>query len=206
MKKIFFISVLILTAAVSLSAEKLSMIQGTYLNTSRNYDWGSFTTKENYSEAGITYTYFNGKGIGIYSSTTIALPFAYKAQIDGREVTGVSIDAYDRFQIGIDMLIGPGFLVNLNPRFSILAAGGLHFNGIALISDNYMIDPYLAYNLGPGLAINGLLNLTDHFNINLSYMMAWDRLEFVTMPELDSDVTAKGGLTFAISAGLGFKY
>jgi len=206
LKKIIIISVILTVTAVSAFAERMILIQGTYLSTSRTYEFGATETKETYGEAGINFTSFTGQGLGFYSSATFLIPTSYKAEINGTEVSGYSIDAYDDLQLGLDMLLGVGFLAPITPNFSLLAAGGLHFNGIALLSSTYDIDPYLAYNLGPGVAVNALLYLTRSLNINISAMGAWDMFEFLHMPELNSATTAKGGFTWALSAGLGFAY
>lgn len=202
------ITVLMSLTTVAVFAEKLVLIQGTYMQTTRQYDTGP-DLKMDYSEAGINVTTFNGsgQGLGFYSSATFLIPIDYSKEINGSKTgdTKESLDAYyDSFQLGLDMLLGVGYLAPLTPNFSILVAGGLHFNGIALFSSYY--DSFLAYNIGPGVAINGLLYLTNTINFNISAMAAWDLFEFLTMPDSYDSYDAFGGVTWSISAGLGFEY
>lgn len=209
MKKIILTVLILAAAAGSVFAERQYLIQATYLGTSRTYEIPGYEMKDSYGEFGLTFTSFSGQGVGFYSSASFLIPVEYSYELNGID-QGYDIDdltyTYDSLTLGLDLLLGVGFLAPVTPNFSVLAAGGIHFNGIVLTSDYYDVDPYLAYNLGPGAAVNALLYLTPSLNVNVSAMAAWDMLEFVHLPELDSSVDAKGGLTFAISAGLGFSY
>ncbi|MBB6482646.1 hypothetical protein [Spirochaeta isovalerica] len=204
MKKILLIAAALLMSA-SLFAEKLYLMQGTYLNTSRTYE-STNNIKRNYGEAGLNFTSFNGNGVGFYSSATFLLPVTFSEKENGVD-TGATMNTleilFDSWHLGLDALLGVGFLAPISPSFSLLAGAGLHFNGIALFSSYY--SNYLAYNIGPGASLNAILYLTRTFNINVSGMIAWDMLEFLTLPS-GSGVSAKGGLTWAVSAGMGFSY
>ncbi len=209
MKKLLMIAVLLSLTTGAVFAEKLVLIQASYMQSSRTYSDSFGDLKWTFSEAGINVTTFNGRGqgLGFYTSAAFLIPIDFNEELYGNETTATkdTLDfKYDGFQLGLDMLLGVGFLAPVTPNFSILAAGGLHFNGIALFSS--YADSYLAYNIGPGIAINGLLYLTDTFNINISAMAAWDLLEFITMPDLYADLDPSGGITWSVSAGLGFTY
>lgn len=207
MKKLLVAAVLVAIATGSLFAERLYLIQGTYLNTTRTYT-GVNELKWNYDQAGINFTTFNGQGVGFYSSATFLMPFGFTEKLNDVD-SGADIDdltyLWDSFQLGLDALLGVGFLAPITPNFQVLVGGGLHFNGIALFSS--WTDNYLAYNIGPGVAANALFYLSRSFNINVSAMAAWDVLEFLTMPDsMTNGIDASGGITWAISAGMGFKY
>jgi hypothetical protein len=191
-KRILFLAAVLSIISTNLFAERLVLIQATNLNTNRITTLANTETKARFSEFGITVTSFVGKEFGLYTSATFLLPY--------------NIDNYDQLSLGLDAIVGVGFLAPITSNFSILFAGGLHFNGIALMSSNISYDSYLKYNLGPGIAINGLLNITNRLNFNIGLMGAWDMWEFATVPDLRTDETAKGGITWAISEGLGFKY
>jgi hypothetical protein len=205
LKKIFIITLLLSIATVSVFADRMILIQATYLQTNRIIEDGSDEEKHNFGEYGITFTSFVGKDLGFYSSATFLLPFKMNKSINDVD-NGDFIDIYDDFSLGLDALLGVGFLAPINRSFSLLAAGGLHFNGVALTSSSHLVDPYLKYNLGPGIALNGLFHLTRSLNLNISALGAWDMFEFVTMPDPASGETVKGGITWSISAGLGFAY
>ncbi|MDA3810723.1 MAG: hypothetical protein PF518_10415 [Spirochaetaceae bacterium] len=205
MKRILFLAAVLSIISTNLFAERLVLIQATNLNTNRITTLANTETKARFSEFGITVTSFVGKEFGLYTSATFLLPYNLTQKTDGID-TGMNIDNYDQLSLGLDAIVGVGFLAPITSNFSILFAGGLHFNGIALMSSNISYDSYLKYNLGPGIAINGLLNITNRLNFNIGLMGAWDMWEFATVPDLRTDETAKGGITWAISAGLGFKY
>lgn len=209
MGKILLISILLSITTASAFAEKIMLIQATYLNTRRTYDFGSTEEKKTYGQVGLNVTSFSGKEFGFYYSTTFLMPLSYKSETNGND-SGHDIDdinsTYDQLRIGIDVLMGVGYLAEVTPGFSILAAGGIHFNGLAFISTE-PIAPYAAYNLGPGVAINALLYLTESLNINICAVGAWDMIEIYTKPEKSyGSATARGGITWAFSAGFGFTY
>ncbi len=191
-------------ATASVFAERMVLIQGTYLQTNRIYKAGSIKRTTNFAEIGVNITSFVGKNIGLYSSATFLKPYKITQKINGTD-NGTTMEDYDALTMGIDALLGIGFLASVTPGLSILAAGGVHFNGVAFTSSDYLVDPFLKYNLGPGVAVNGLFNITKSLNINISAMGAWDFLEFLTMPETETTDTVSGGITWAISAGLGVK-
>lgn len=210
MKKLLIITVLLSLTTVAAFAERMVLIQASYMQTNRVYSDSSGDLEWTFSEAGINITNFSSRmsqGLGFYSSATFLIPIDFSEELYGfkTNATKETLDArYDDFQLGLDMLLGVGFLAPVTPNFSILAAGGLHFSGIALFSS--YADSYLAYNLGPGIALNGLLHLTKSFNINISAMAAWDMWEFITMPDLYANLDPSGGVTWSVSAGLGFTY
>lgn len=210
MKKSVLIAVIFALAVGSVFAERLYLIQGTYLSTQRTYEdsLGNEAT-DTYGQFGINFTTFQGQGLGFYSTATFLIPVEYKYEENGYEYP-YDIDdlsyTYDSLMLGLDMLLGVGFLAPITPGFAIVAAGGLHFNGIILMSSSYLVDNYLAYNLGPGASVNALLKLTPNLNVNVGGQIAWDMLEFVHLPELSSSVSAKGGITWGVSAGIGFSY
>lgn len=208
MKKLLITALLVTIATGSIFAERMVLLQGTYLQTNRINEAGSNRLDTQFNEFGINITTFNGRanrGLGFYSSATFLLPYEATQTLNSVEYT-INLDLYDTLNLGLDALIGVGFIAPITPSFSLLAAAGLHFNGVALISSDYMIDSYLKYNLGPGASVTALLYLTKNFNINISAMGAWDYWEFVTMPDVPSGETVHGGLTWALSAGLGFSY
>lgn len=209
MKKILLLAAVLLVSS-SLYAERLYLIQGTYLGTSRTYTDGTNNTQENYGEFGLSFTTFSGQGLGFYSSASFLVPVDYSLYYNDTEVSGYDKDYldewFDSMQLGLDMLLGVGFLAPINPTFSILVGGGLHFNGLILFSSNAYVDNYLAYNIGPGAAANAIMYMTDSLNLNVGFMAAWDMLEFITLPELAEGIDAEGGITWAVSAGLGFSY
>ncbi len=208
MKKKIMLLLLLCTSTIGILAENVVLIQGTYLNTNRNYEntvYGS-TLSENYSEAGINITsYFGGK-IGFYSSATVLLPFNQIIKMNNEELPEYTLDEYDRFQIGLDMLVGLGGIIPAGKNLDFMIAGGIHFNGIALMTESTSTEPYLAYNLGPGLSATAIFKIFKILNFNISAMGAWDCYEVLTLPDLSSNIDKKGGFTFALSAGIGFRY
>lgn len=208
MKKLLMTALLVVIASGSLFAERMVLIQGTYLQTNRINEAGSDRLDTKFNEFGINITSFTNRakqGLGFYSSATFLLPYEATQTLNNVEYT-VNLDLYDTLNLGLDALLGVGFLAPITPSMSLLAAAGLHFNGVALISSNYSIDSYLKYNLGPGASVTALLYLTKSLNINISAMGAWDYWEFVTMPDVAAGETVHGGLTWALSAGLGLSY
>ncbi len=205
-KKIILI--LLCTTTLSAFADRLILIQGTYLNTTRNYENTTYgnTLSENFSEAGINITsYFGGK-IGFYSRATFLLPFNQTIKINNEELSEYTLDGYDRFQIGLDMLVGLGGIIPVGKNVDFMIAGGIHFNGIALMSESTSTESHLAYNLGPGLSATAIFKIFKILNFNISAMGAWDFYEFLSLPDFSSNIDKKGGFTFALSAGIGFKY
>ena len=204
MKKILILFSIILLGVSSLFAERLMLIQGTYLQTNRIIENGSDKTTQNYGEFGVNITNFTGKKFGLYFSASFMLPVKMTWKYND-VITPETLESYSGLILGLDALVGPGFLSPITPRFSVLAAAGVHFNGIALSSSGE-ISPQLNYNLGPGLTVSGLFNLTGSLNLNISAMGAWDVLEFYTIPNPSGDTVVKGGITWSVSAGLGFSF
>jgi len=205
MKKLLLIIMLLSIGLIPLFAERTILIQAAYLNTNRITTSPTEQNKANFSEAGINITSFMGKKLGFYTSVSFLFPFNMRERVNGID-SGMSLNNFGNLTIGLDALLGIGFKVPVTPGISILFAGGLHFNGIALKTADIAYDSYLKYNLGPGLAINALFNITNRFNFNIGAQGAWDMIEFYTIPDLASDENAKGGLTWGLSAGFGFIY
>lgn len=203
MKKLILFSIILLLTS-SLFAERLILIQGTYLQTNRIVEKGSDKTTQNYREFGVSITNFTGKKFGLYFNASFMIPHKMSWK-DNDTATPDTLDSYQGLKLGLDALVGPGYLKPITPRFSVLAAGGVHFNGIALNSSGE-ISPLLKYNLGPGLTVSGIFNLIGGLNLNISAMGAWDVLEFHTIPDPSEDAAVRGGITWSFSAGLGFSY
>lgn len=209
MKKIILTALILAAAGGSVFAERLYLIQGTYMGTSRTYEESGTEEKQRYGEFGLSFTSFSGHGVGFYTSASFLIPVDYSFEVNGRDSGQDIVYLTQRFNsltLGLDLLLGIGINAPVTKGLSILAAGGIHFNGIVLVSDLDGVEPNLAYNLGPGAAVNALLYLTPSLNVNVGVLAAWDMVEFVHIPELGSSVDAKGGLTFAVSAGLGISY
>ncbi len=202
MKK-YIIILLLSLAAISLQAERLVLLQGTYLNTNRIQETGGSKSTDNFSEFGFNVTSFIGKKFGIYSSVSFLLPFSRSQS--GIE-TKVSLSNYTKVKIGMDMLLGVGYKHQVSESLSVLFGGGVHFNGIALMSKDSSIERMLRYNIGPGVAVNAVFDIFKGFNFNIGVMGAWDVLEFLTIPSKAHNEKVRGGFTFAASAGIGFSY
>jgi len=204
MKKILLVAVAVLMTA-PLFAEKMSLIQGTYLSTQRIIQAPSGEKlTETIGQFGINTTNFSGDGFGFYSTATLLYPTNYKISFNGESATATFSElGYSGLRLGMDMLMGVGIHAPLSSSFSILAGAGLHFNGLIFFSDN---SNYLSYCLGPGASLNALLHLTPTMNFNIGALAAWDVWEFIHLPTSGYDVTYKGGITWAISVGIGIKY
>jgi len=206
MKKILLVAAVTVVMTVPLFAEKITLVQGTYLNTSRTYTgYNRYTgydgdVQYNFGQVGLNFTNFNGQGqgLGFYSCGTFLIPMSNTVTNDDYP-SGYS-NFFRTVGISLDALLGLGFLIPLVPSFSLLGGAGLHFNGITYIS-----DISLACNFGVGGALNAILQLTKSLNVNVSGMVAWDMLEFISRGHFDL-ATKKGGLTWAVSIGMGYNY
>ncbi len=167
MKKVVLILLLLVAATVSLFADRLIFLQGVYLNTGRTYESDTEKLKDNFSEFGISLTSFYGENLGFYINGTFLLPLAVARKVNGNKISHPTFDSFDKIKIGLDMLIGIGYRIPAGETISLLFSGGLHFNGIALLSGDKTIDPYLAYNLGPGISVTALYHISEVLNINL---------------------------------------
>lgn len=205
MRKNWLLILVIVVVAPTLYAERTVLIQAMFMQTSRSYEDGASTLTTRFSEVGVNFVHFRGEKLGFYSTGTFLFPFDVKRELNGVAIPA-SLDAYDGLKLGLDLLVGAGYAIPITPSFVILPAAGLHFGGVVLLSSNVSYDPYLRYNLGPGLAVNAMYYVTEKFNLNIGVLGAWDFFEFLSMPEISEAIQKKGGITWAISAGIGFRF
>jgi hypothetical protein len=209
MKKIMIVALMLLVTTLSLFAEKVVLIQGTYLSTSRIFEdtvGVGYKETDTFNEVGINITSFTGKTLGFYASATFLLPLTWKVTTEQTGYPDTESDGdfnSDNTNLGIDMLLGVGYLLPLGNSFSLLIGAGVHYNGYFIIGD---YDTAMSNVLGAGLAANFIINLSEKFNLNISAMGAWDLYEIHYSPERSSLYEQKSGYTLAVSAGLGYSY
>ncbi len=190
MKKMLIIILLLGASTISLIAENVVVIQGGYLSTSRVYDIDSVYPDEKFtktdSEAGVNITAFLGKRIGFYSSVSVLLPFSWTTKGEASGYLPNKEDGnYEELdtKIGIDMLLGVGFLIPAGESLSFILGGGAHYNGLFL-DDIYLSESYMSNVLGVGFAANTIIDLSRNIKWNIGITGAWDFVEFISRPEL----------------------
>lgn len=194
---------MIFIPAVSLFAERLVLIQGSYLGTNRTQELSSETESSTFSEFGINITSFTGeRSTGFFASTSFLLPteLILDSTDDSYDET-TKLNTYS-IRVGFDALLGIGYSTHINQSLSLLLGGGLHLNGIILF-DN---ESYYSYVIGPGVSANLLFNLSDDVKFTIGASGAWDFIEMYHVTNLSSSGTYKNGYTFSISTGMGFNY
>ncbi len=209
MKKTILFILLLGAATFSVSAETISLIQGTFLSTSRIQEAGTEKLTETSSQIGSNFTFFVGKEFGFYSSISVVSPFLYSQKYTNSSTnestegsTPYSDLGFD-MKMGMDTLLGLGYKINAGKSFSLILSGGLHVNALLLL--DYYGD-YISLVLGPGASANALFYLSDNFNLNIGFMGACDVVEVLNIPGLNAGVSSKPVFTYAITAGIGFKY
>ena len=195
----------LLTLAISLFAfglfaETDFLIQGTYMNATRTFEYNGTETELSVPSIGLNFISLSSKfgGVGFFSSGTFLIPTAYEMNNNDY------IELYDSMKFSLDAIIGPGANIPLG-FVELLLGGGLHFNGYALMSNDSSIDPDLSYTLGAGLSATAKFPLSSGFNLNLGATLGYDFIEIIHIPDILDEF--KPGLTsMAINAGIGFKY
>ncbi len=209
MKKTILLILLLGAVTFSVSAEKIILTQATYLNTNRAIKIGDGRATHSFSEVGANVTFFTGNDFGFYSSISVAAPIRYTmtgtntstniSETDSMPFSDASVYFGFDSGIGIDTLIGVGYNLKVGNSFSILFGGGVHVNGLILgTSDNSFV-------LGPGISANALFNITGSLNFSIGFMGAWDVVELVSDTTMTNEAYRTTDVTYAVTAGLGFK-
>ncbi len=205
MKKIILLVLLLGAVTSSVSAEKIILSQATYLNTNRAMKSGDVRVTQTFSEIGANLTFFTGNDFGFYSSLSVAVPVRFtltqtntSSNISETDSIPFSDIGYDT-TIGLDALIGVGYNLKADSSFSILFGGGVHVNGLVLgSSDNSFV-------LGPGISATALFNISGSLNFSIGFMGAWDVVELVSDTTMTTEAYRKTDVTYAVTAGIGFK-
>lgn len=209
MKKIIFILILLSISCSTVFADDF-MIQGTFINTSRKHKTDSSNLHLDFNTLGINLQSFKSRNdfFGFMSTFSFVIPVSGRSKVDGVESDADPLEFYDAFNWGIDSIIGPGF--KLGPgAFKVLLGGGFHVDMLALSNKELagtVFGSMLTLSMGLGLDTTVLFYLTDGFNLNLGLMAAYDFFEISTLSSLDETSQFSGGLTYGITAGLGFTY
>jgi len=206
LKKIGLITIMSMLT-FSVFAQKEFILQGMYMEAGRDYTDGSTDWAFDSSSFGVNILTFSSLvgNVGLFSTASFLLPQTFSVKSGSSETDLMT--AYDDWQIALDALIGPA--VNIPLGFpELLIGGGLHFNGYAFFPQNTLLyDPLLSYTLGAGVSGTVKFKLAEFFNLNISAMGGYDFTEIVHRPDLPTDVNFKKGMTtWAVGAGIGFKY
>jgi hypothetical protein len=186
MKKYLILAVLTLALGSTVSALTESWI-------GLGFGWGNLfetasdsgnTAKTYMGSPGINfegYSFWNRKNIGLFYNMGFLFPQKSTLDINGVK-TSVDLSVYDLlFQL--DFILGPGFRVNLNDRFSLKFGAGFHYmQTVGKYTQSVYTYGYrtnvsvsvLGFNLGIGADAGIKLDLTDVFYISTGAALAWD--------------------------------
>lgn len=207
MKKIMLVAVILIITSLSMYAEKVVLIQGTYLSTSRVYNdyyVSGDSITETFNEIGLNVTSFRGKTLGFYFSRSYLIPYEWTIK---EEEPGYADYEYngdfssEEIVLGLDLLLGLGCLVPIGKSSSLLMGTGVHYNGYFLPGE-YETD--MSNVLGAGIAANLIIDLSEKINFNISAMGAWDIYEIYNTYVDSASESQQNGYTFSISAGFGY--